>query len=84
MNKRLGYLVLIGLFVGLTGCSSGRDDSGDGPPVAKKSVCDGTHLSLCKTEATCITAKGNWYDDSCNSDPSSSWNQMEWDKGQWK
>lgn len=81
MRKRLGLIVLVGLLGGLTGCSSGGDDGGS---AAVTSVCDATHLSLCTIESTCVSVSGNWYDDSCNSDPSSSWNQMEWDKGQWK
>jgi len=82
MKKRLGLIILVGLLGGLTGCSSGGGDDDGGSGTT--SVCDSTHLSLCKTESTCVSASGNWYDGSCNSDPSSTWGVMSWDTGQWK
>jgi len=85
MKKKFSLLLLFtSLILTVTGCSSSGDDdggSGGGTPAA---VCDTTHLSLCTTESDCVGASGNWYVGSCHSDPSSSWDQMEWDKGQWE
>ena len=84
MKKRFGLILLLGLLGGLTGCSSSSDDGGASTGTTSVSVCDTSHLSLCITESTCLNASGNWYDNSCNSDPSSTWGVMSWDSGQWK
>jgi len=84
MTKKFSLLLLFtSLILAFTGCSSSEDDDGSGSGTAAV-VCDTTHLSLCTTESDCVGASGNWYVGSCHNDPSSSWNQMEWDKGQWK
>jgi len=82
MKQYFGFIVLVSLLAVMTGCSSGGDDNGGGGTPA--AICDTTHLSLCTTESSCVSASGNWYNDSCHSDPSSTWDVMEWDKGQWK
>jgi len=66
MTKKVSVLLVIAFLVGATGCSSSSDS---GATV----VCDMSHLSLCTTESTCSNASGYWYDNSCNSDPSSTW-----------
>ncbi len=77
MKKRLKLIVLISFLGGLVGCGGGSSGgSGD--------TCDAAHLTLCTAEDSCVDVGGNWYENSCHSDPSSNWDQMKWDSGQWK